>query len=318
MTRLQVALCMLIVGIAGAMSSSAAGVAPKKTERNSKVLLIVIEGCRPVALRLAYTRVLVVLIYMGRFADDTQVLGKKKNADTVSGPAWSSILTGVWADKHGVRDNKFQGARLDRYPSIFQRLKEVRPEAETGIFVSWEPIAERIVPEADEHRVITAAKGEGLADRESRLATAATKFLTKENPDLTLVYFGGVDSTGHSKGFHPSVPEYISMIETVDQCIGKVLKGMAARKNFADEDWLVIVTTDHGGRGTRHYGGIQDPEILTGFLIVTGSSAGRGAIERPTTIVDVAPTVMNHLQVPVDAKWEWDGQAVTQDTAPEK
>ncbi|HET6415506.1 MAG TPA: hypothetical protein VFG22_04370, partial [Polyangiales bacterium] len=32
---------------------------------------------------------------------------------TFSGPGWSSILTGVWVDKHGVTDNSFDGARFD-------------------------------------------------------------------------------------------------------------------------------------------------------------------------------------------------------------
>ena len=46
---------------------------------------------------------------------------------------------------------------------------------------------------------------------------------------------------------------------------------------YAREDWLIIVSTDHGGKDKGH--GQDIPECRTIFLIVSGKSAVRGAIE---------------------------------------
>jgi hypothetical protein len=43
-------------------------------------------------------------------------------------------------------------------------------------------------------------------------------------------------------------------IETTDGHVGIVLDALRARPTYADEDWLVLVITDHGGVGTGHGG----------------------------------------------------------------
>ncbi|MCW1248919.1 alkaline phosphatase family protein [Acaricomes phytoseiuli] len=52
-------------------------------------------------------------------------------APTVSGPSWSSILTGVWPDKHGVTSNSFAGKRFDQYPDLLTRAEQAKPELST-------------------------------------------------------------------------------------------------------------------------------------------------------------------------------------------
>jgi hypothetical protein len=46
----------------------------------------------------------------------------------LAGPGWSSFLTGVWADKHGVNDNTFRGQNYDEYPHFFVHLKRAFPK----------------------------------------------------------------------------------------------------------------------------------------------------------------------------------------------
>jgi arylsulfatase A-like enzyme len=86
------------------------------------------------------------------------------------------------------------------------------------------------------------------------------------------------------------------------------LKAMRGRATFAAEDWLVLVTTDHGGSGTKH--GQDIPEHRTIFLIVHGPSAQPGKLEPPPVSVDVVPTVLTHLGVPLKEDWKLDGKAV--------
>lgn len=301
----KLAFCLLIVyGISVCIADE-----PKA----KKVLIIGIDGLRPDALAVAKTPFLDALIKDGAYADNTQILGPRyQKNDTVSGPGWSSILTGVWADKHGVHGNDFRKTNFESYPHFFRRLKEVRPKARTASFVSWKPIAEKIVQSADVS-VVTSVENKNAgeyAQAEWEHAGKAAQFLADDDGDAVFIYFGLVDSMGHTKGFHPEVREYLGAIKFTDQCVGAVLRGLVARKTFANEDWLVIVCTDHGGRGTSHSNGKDIPEIHNVFLIVSGSSAARGKIKEKTYLVDVAVTALTHLGVPIDTTWKMDGKAV--------
>lgn len=279
-------------------------------ERTPRVLLVGIDGCRFDAIEAAETPNLDRLVKDGATSKATQILGTRyKENDTVSGPGWSSILTGVWADKHGVHDNKFAGKNYGRYPHIFALLKQRRPAAVTVSLSTWAPIAEEIVSAADVSR--SYVSGKSTYEKDDALAAAeAVRILKSSDPDLMFLYLGQVDETGHQEGFHPSVAAYVRAIERVDLLIGQVLAAMKARPSFPREDWLVIVTSDHGGRGTNHSDGHRVPEILNSFLIVSGPSAQPGDFDVPTYIVDAPVTALRHLGIEADPKWELDGRAV--------
>src|SRR5687767_5966915 len=94
-----------------------------QAQPTKRVLIIGIDGCRTDALQAADAPHLHQLAREGAMAVNTTILGDRvTGADTVSGPCWSNLLTGVWPDKHGVKDNKFQGGNYKQYPHFFQRL----------------------------------------------------------------------------------------------------------------------------------------------------------------------------------------------------
>lgn len=279
--------------------------APRK-----KVLVIGIDGCRTDALLAADAPNLDALIADGAFCDDVRILGPRDTgSDTVSGPGWSSLMTGVWADKHGVLNNRFQGANYTEYPHFFRRLKDARPEAFTASIEDWGMIHKHIVSAADLNADLTSKEKDHAGD-DKRVAALAVTTLAERNPEAMFVYFGNVDETGHRKGFHPRVPEYIQAIEDTDKHIGTLLTAMRGRKTAADEDWLVLVCTDHGGAGTDHSKGHTQPEVTTVFMIVSGPAAKRGKLAGPAYLVDVPATALTHLGVAIDPAWKWDGRAV--------
>ncbi|HWL09429.1 MAG TPA: alkaline phosphatase family protein [Planctomicrobium sp.] len=115
-----------------------------------RVLIIGIDGTRPDAIAKGKTPNLDRLISEGAFTDSAQILGDRYDKNnTISGPGWSSILTGVWADKHGVHDNTFKGRNYELFPHFFKHLKQVRPDAVAVSLVSWGPIHEFILSEGD-------------------------------------------------------------------------------------------------------------------------------------------------------------------------
>lgn len=280
-----------------------------------KVLIIGIDGCRFDALRKAETPNLDKLAEQGGVAQPTRIFPSHyREADTLSGPGWSNVLCGVWADKHRVMDNEFTAPNYDEYPHFFARLKEARPEATTASFSSWGPIARNILRSADESLDAEDDSHDYVAADE-RVAVAAVKHLREADPTVTVVYLGQVDEMGHKDGFHPSVPTYIEAIERVDGHVGKLLEAIESRPNRKNEEWLVLVTTDHGGVGTGHGGGHDNPEVACSWLIVSGDGAAQGKIAGERGQVDLVPTAFKHLGVAIDPAWKLDGEAVGLKTA---
>lgn len=275
------------------------------------VLVIGIDGVRPDALRIADTPAIDELISEGAFTNNTKILGERyRENETISGPGWSSFLTGVWADKHGVNDNTFRGQNYDEYPHFFVYLKRAFPKAITGSFVDWEPIDTFILRDADVREVCPASSEDSLLQKDEKLANKAANFLTQQNPHAVFVYFGQVDEIGHQDGFHPSVPSYLQALQTVDAHVASLVQAIQLRPEYLEENWLIVISTDHGGRGRKHRGGHDVPEIVTTFLVVSGVQSKKGVIEEPSYIVDVPIIALTHLGVPIDSAWQLDGKAV--------
>ncbi len=265
-----------------------------KEPLRKKVLIIGIDGCRPDALEKARAPHLQALIRDGAYS------GQAQTGDiTVSGPGWSSMLTGVWRDKHGVRDNSFAGANFREFPQFFGRLKEKRPGAFTASIVHWAEVNTRILTAADVARIF---------DRDDKVTAEAERVLGEQRLDALFVHFDDVDGAGHRYGFHPTVANYVKAIEQTDTYVGRLVQALQHRKSFAQEDWLILVSTDHGGSGRGH--GRNIPEHRTIFLIVSGPSALRGKIEPAPAVVDVAATALAHLGIAIDPAWHWDGRPV--------
>jgi predicted AlkP superfamily pyrophosphatase or phosphodiesterase len=292
------------------------------------VLFIGIDGCRADALTSAMERGMAPQLKAlaggtdGLLSLQFHAGGEKDtptHQPTVSGPGWSSLLTGVWADKHRVRDNKFLGARFQTYAHFMRRIKEVKPSAFCASFADWPPIHQNI---ADGSRVegrefldvkVTATPDASrhfvdCPEKDIEIRDAALETLRTRNPDAMFVYFGQVDEFGHGAvdsraAFTPDSTLYLNAISHVDSHIGELLRAVRARPMFAQEDWLVLVTTDHGGRGNSH-GGDSDAERNI-WLILHGKSAPKEQFaSNPAGQVALVPVIYRHLGIEPDPAWD--------------
>lgn len=277
-----------------------------------KVLFIGIDGCRHDAVVAAITPHIDGLVERGTRFEGTEILSPNRtdDANTVSGPGWSNLLTGVWPNKHGVGSNRFLFPKYKDYPHFFARAKEARPDLKTASFSDWGPIAEKILSASDVTVSLPADGPEDYTKKDVELTSACCEHLKTGDPDLVFLYLGQVDERGHSFGFHPTVKEYVTGIENVDGHIGKVLTAIQSRPQAAREDWLVLIGTDHGGAGTDHGDGHSNPEIRRTFLIVSGPAAEVNAPQIQTYQVDVVATALTHLRVALHPEWKLDGHAV--------
>lgn len=277
-----------------------------------KVLFIGIDGCRHDAVVAADTPHIDMIVGQGTRYVGTDILSPQRtdSANTISGPGWSNLLTGVWPDKHQVLDNKFTKPNYKDHPHFFSLVKQARPELKTASFSDWEPIAAQILRDSD-HTVNLPAKGaEDYSKKDIQLTEACCEHLKTSEPDVVFLYLGQVDERGHAYGFHPTVKEYTSGIENVDRHIGQVVAAIQSRPNKSQEDWLILIGTDHGGAGTDHGDGHSNPDIRRTFLIVSGPSAQANAEQTQTYQVDIVATALTHLGIELRPEWMLDGRAV--------
>ncbi len=262
--------------------------------KEKKVLVVGIDGVRPDSLIKAKTPNLDSLIKNGSVTYNSYAggnIGTETQQATSSGPGWSSILTGVWTNKHGVTDNSFSNRNYEEYPHFFKRLKEHDSSFFLSSFVQWTPIHTYILSDADEF-------GNGSDEYVSEMGAKSVK---KGKVDVLFLHFDDVDHAGHAHRYGNDYPEYIESIEKTDELIGNVLDEIG-KKNH--EDWMVVVTTDHGGINYGHGG--QSIDERTIFFIVSGGKTPVSILEKGPGYVAVPPTVFNHLGIKINPDWGWE------------
>ena len=295
-------LASLLVPACGDGQPPSAGGSPP----TPKVLLIGIDGVRPDVLAEVPTPNIDALAAAGWYTAEART-----TTPSVSGPSWSSMLTGVWPDKHGVTNNNFTGRDYARYPSFLTRVEQVRPELATYAALDWVPLAELpddpgpVLPATIDTRVTHDGYEHGWAEADGMVAAQAVEHLTRADPDALFVYLGNPDETSHQRGSIGA--EYRDAIALSDRQVGMLMDAVRARPTYADEDWLILMSTDHGRRADGGHGG-DSPEEMTIFILASGAATADWPPPGPAGIVDVAATALDHLGIEIDPAWGLDGR----------
>ena len=280
---------------------------PSPEPLRPKVLLVGIDGVRPDVLAEVPTPHFDALVAEGAYTGQART-----GSPTVSGPGWSSMLTGVWPGKHGVRSNDFTGNRYERYPDFLTRVEEVRPEMRTVVLADWLPLVTEdsggpLVGDAPDVKHVLDGYEVGWGVADSLLTAMAVDELRSGDPDALFLYLGNPDETSHH---HGSIgPEYRDAIAEADRRLGEVVASVRSRPGHASEDWLILVSTDHGRRPDGGHGGDSEEEAVI-FFLASGPSAARGDLAGEVRIVDVATTALAHLGLALNPSWELDGRPV--------
>ena len=264
--------------------------------QNKKLLFIGIDGCRSDALTQAQTPNIDGLINDGIYINNA--LCSINGQPTVSGPGWSTMITGVWYDKHGVSDNSFTGSNFDEYPPFNVLLQESGQEYHTASFIMWTPIHTQIFGSTMDYNELHSTY-------DGSVAQGAADYMSTPNLDVIFLDFDDVDIAGHSYGFSPEVDQYIGAIENVDEYIGWVIDSMENRPTFQNEDWLIMITSDHGGIGYSHGGQtIEERQIP---IIMSGALVSAETIPEQSYLTDLVPTVLNYFGIENNCEWQLDG-----------
>ncbi|WP_288376004.1 LamG-like jellyroll fold domain-containing protein [uncultured Chryseobacterium sp.] len=247
--------------------------------RPKKFFLSVFDGCRADVMMSTPTPNIQNLISQSIYSIDGLCA-----ATTWSGNGWSTMLTGVWHTKHNVQDNNFTSPNYVNYPDFLTRAETYNPALRTISLAHWSPINDKIIKTED----VKTNLSTDLA-----VKNAAVNALQNDNPDILFVDFDDVDHAGHSYGFSSTVSQYVNSIKTTDTYIGEIVAAMKNRPSYSNEDWLVVLTTDHGAIESSHGGGnLTERNIFTVY-----SNPGFTPQQISKTVLE-SNTTFNQLNFP--------------------
>lgn len=189
--------------------------------------------------------------------------------DTSTAPGWCSIATGVWADEHGITGNGI--TKTVEPKTLMTSLIEDGTIDSASFITKWKGHftnsnstykAEKEYCEENNINVEFE-----LRKNKKDIHTGAMKEITAADcADFVFIIYEDTDSAGHDFGFSYNNPVYKKAFRTEDSYGYEVIRAIEARETYETEDWLIIVTSDHGGVGTGH-GGPSIQERMT-FIVM--------------------------------------------------
>jgi predicted AlkP superfamily pyrophosphatase or phosphodiesterase len=192
-------------------------------------------------------------LHQDSFFIDTEV-----DMPTISGPSWSTLLTGKRQDVHKVIDNYFVNHNLKAAPDFLTQALARNSELITYAAAGWPPLIDPqnigpIIATGKHLRFARDGESNGYLKVDKEVLDHAIQTLETIGPDLSFVYFCGVDEAGHR---HGSVDNpYFEAIERIDGYVSEIHSTLKLRGKAFNEDWLIVIVTDHGHRDEGGHGG---------------------------------------------------------------
>lgn len=254
--------------------------------------------------------------------------GAYSETPTISAVGYNSLLTGTWVNKHNVWDNDIKDPNY-QYGTIFRFFKQQYPGKKAGIFSTWTDNRTKLIgeslPQTGNIKLDYVADGYDLDtvnfphDKQSsyihaideRVADEAAKCIRANAPDLSWVYLEYTDDMGHRFG---DSKQQAKAIEYLDGQVSRIWDAIEYRKKNFEEDWLFIITTDHGrdAKTGKDHGGQSDRERTT-WIITNAKNVNSYFRKSQPGIVDIMPTISRYLNIsiPREQLMEVDGVPLT-------
>lgn len=197
-------------------------------------------------------------------------------------------------------------------PELAERIDEAvaRNEREAGRLFAEEIFRGALPADPIWARHMAAAAWGYLADRIA--LDVAAGLLAEEEPDLALVYIGGLDAVEH-RFLAPAMPEFFEGAPTteeysrvlpnyyrfVDEAVTRLLR-------LADEETLVVICSVYGVQPSLDVPTISGSHADSppGVLIVRGPNLSPQSAPLKATPADIAPTILAALGVPIPSEME--------------
>jgi hypothetical protein len=212
-------------------------------------------------------------------------------SDSVSAPNHISIATGYSPARHGATANG-QTANVDytTYPTWLKRVIDAKSGATAAFAYSW----------GEDAGLGPAAGVTFLGGTDAQNATDLAALLASSSaPDATMFFINEPDAGGHAGNYYPYTTGYGNSLALSDGYLGQCLTAIASRATFADEDWLILVTSDHGGYLKTHGESGSGTHGRTVPIVIAGTSVTAGRIQGLSYNFDVCASALAHFGITV-------------------
>lgn len=249
-------------------------------------------------------------------------VGRYDQTPTISAVGYTDLLTATWVNKHNVPGNNNLSPNYN-YWTIFRIAKEQDREVKTGLFSSWQDNRTVLIgegkPETGNLKIDYVYDSyeldkEAFPDKENELrifdidehvSKCAAECIRNDAPDLSWVYLWYPDDAGHIFGNGDFLDESVRL---ADRQVRRVWEAVKYREKNFDEEWMIVVTTDHGrSYDGHHHGGQTERERTT--WVATNKKVNKRLTGGTSAITDIAPSICRFMgfDIPRDVRWEQDG-----------
>lgn len=193
---------------------------------------------------------------------------------TSTAPGWASITTGCWGIENGVVDNPNEEKNtniknLDKKTFMLE-YAEKDFGYRTTFMASWSAHKLTYKKEMQYIEEANLPMEYYIPDNDyllhDRMLSCVTEGSEHEK-DIIFCIYDWADHNGHGTGFTNDNKNYVNAVRNNDNLMYEVIQKVVSREGYQNEteDWLIILTADHGGIKTWH--GEQNPECRTTFII---------------------------------------------------
>ncbi|WP_316844513.1 LamG-like jellyroll fold domain-containing protein [Pedobacter psychrodurus] len=211
----------------------------RSTTKQRKVLIIGIDGLGGSELQAIAPLNFTAMQKNGKYS-----LSTNKGISDAAG--WVSLLTGTGFVKHQILNDNFERYQdpnsddhgtITSYRNVLDYITQFKT-VKTGVVTPWASLRKYLSNSDFAPTVNT-----DIAVKDSTIA------ILKNQASLgtLIVNFRDVEAAGANGGFTANNAAYKASVTTTDGYLGEILATLKARKTYANEDWLVILTTNHGG-----------------------------------------------------------------------
>jgi predicted AlkP superfamily pyrophosphatase or phosphodiesterase len=237
------------------------------------VIILSEDGLRPDALAQARAPMHQELMREGAFTMRARTI---RFASTL--PSHASMLSGFDVAAHGLSWNSWQPSRgFIKVPTVFSVVTDAGED--TAAFVGKRKLGHILQPGSD-----TTFSNPGYLCR--KVAPLAAAHFREKRPRLEFVHFSDPDSSGHSVGWMSE--DQLTAVGRSDDCLTTLVEAI---KETDPKRTLLIISSDHGGRGRNHSGAREEDRLIPWIVWGAGVRPGHH-IEGPVATVDTAATIL--------------------------
>lgn len=194
---------------------------------------------------------------------------EKNTQKTSTAPGWCSILTGKWAEAHGITANDI--TKEIEPKTLLVSLVENGDIDSSAFITKWAGHFDRRKATYLAEKAYCEEKGLSVSYNKCKNDEASLSFTLDEIKkadcaDFLFVIYEQTDSAGHSKDFSFNNSLYKEAFIEADKYGYDTISAIKERETYEQEDWLIIITSDHGGIDDNH-GGASIQERMT-FAVV--------------------------------------------------